>query len=175
MRVALLLIAALLALLPASLRAHEGTEISVRGEVRPNGPIVLVGEGFEANDHVRIELRKEGVEPVEIGRVPADAEGAFTATLHLPATVRPGIYQLAAEGEESATADLTVLQPAAGDAPVEPEPSSTEPVSNDRPSAEVIGLAAFTGAIALLAVVLLWLSGARPRPQAGERDKEAVL
>lgn len=173
MRVALLMMAALLALLPAVLRAHEGTEVSVRGEVRPNGPIEIVGEGFEANDHIRLELRKEGVEPIALGTVAADAEGAFTETLHLPASVRPAIYQLAAEGEESATADVTVLEPAAGDAPVEPEPPSTEPVSNDRPSGEVIGLAAFTGAIALLAVTLLWLSRTRPRP--AERDKEAVL
>jgi len=161
-RAVALAFAVLLASLSVSALAHEGTEVSVRGEVRPNGPIEIIGEGFEANDHVRIELRKEGVEPIEIGRVPADAEGAFAETLHVPAAVRPGLYQLAAEGEESATTDVTVLEPAEGGAAVEPEPSPAEPVSNDRPAPEVIGLAVFTAGIAVLAVGLLWISKTRP-------------
>lgn len=163
MRVAVLIIVAFLALLPAGLHAHEGTEVSVRGEVRANGSIELQGEDFAPNDVVRIELRKEGVEPVEIGRVPADAEGAFTETLHVPATVRPGIYQLAADGEEFATVDVTVLEPAAGDAPVDFEPPSTESVSNDRPAGEVVGLTIFAATVAAVAAGLLWWSRTRPR------------
>ena len=163
MRAVALSLAALLALLATTALAHEGTEVSVRGDVRPNGPIEVIGEGFEANDHVRIELKKEGVEPIEIGRVPADAEGAFDEELHVPATVPPGIYQLAAEGEESATTDVTVLEPAEGGAAVEPEPSPSEPVSNERPAGEVAGLAVFTAAVAGIAAGLLWISRTRPR------------
>lgn len=165
-RAVALSLAALLALLATTAAAHEGTEVSVRGEVRPNGPIEVIGEGFEANDHVRIELRKEGVKPIEIGRVPADGEGAFEAELHVPATVPPGIYQLAAEGEESATTAVTVLEPASGAPVTEPEPRPAEPVSNDRPAGEIVGLAAFTAAIAAAATALLWLSRTRARPVA---------
>lgn len=79
-------------------------------------------EEFTPNDVVRIELRKEGVSPVELSRVPTDEDGVFSATLHVPATVRPGLYQIAAEGEESATADVTVLEPAEGPVGIDPEP-----------------------------------------------------
>ena len=152
-----------LGLLPSAVLAHEGTEVSVRGEVRPAGPIEVTGEEFAPNDVVRIELRKEGINPIELGRVPADGEGAFSATLHVPASARPGLYQLAAEGQESDTTDVTVLEPAEGPVDIEPEPLAGGSVSNDRPTAEVLGLAALTAAIALVGVGLLWLSRTHPR------------
>ena len=152
-----------LGLLPSAVLAHEGTEVSVRGEVRPSGPIEVTGEEFAPNDIVRIELRKEGVNPIELGRVPADGEGAFSVTLHVPATVRPGLYRIAAEGKESATADVTVLEPAEGNVNIEPEPLADGSVSNDRPTGEVVGLAALTAAIAVVGAGLLWFSRTHPR------------
>ena len=147
-----------LALLPTAALAHEGTEVTVRGDVRPGGPIDIVGEEFEPNDIVRIELRKDGVEPIELGRIPADGEGAFTETLHVPADVRPGLYQLAADGEESATFDVIVLDPTEGAPEVEPTGEAQESASNNRPAGETLGLTIFTGVIGLAAVALLWAS-----------------
>lgn len=148
---------------PAAALAHEGTEVTVSGDVRPDGPIEIVGEGFAPNDVVRIELRRDGAEPVELGRVPADGEGAFTETLHVPATLAPGLYELAAEGEESATFQLTVLEPDEGSGAVAEPPGSGGEVSNDRPAGETVGLAIFTAAVALAAGGLLWLSRTRAR------------
>ena len=154
----------LFALFPAAtVLAHEGTEVIVNGEVRPDGPVQIEGEGFEPNDVVRIELRKDGVEPIELGRVPADDEGAFIETLHVPATVAPGLYQLAADGQESATFDLTVLEPEEGSEPAAEPARPAEPVSNDRPAGETVGLAIFTAAIAVAAGGLLWFSRTRAR------------
>jgi len=86
MRATWIAVAALvLALLPRAVLAHGGTELSVRGEVRPDGPIELVGDEFAPNDVVRVELRKEDGDPVELGSVPTDEEGVFSAALHVPA------------------------------------------------------------------------------------------
>lgn len=112
---------------------------------------------------MRIELRKEGVNPIELGRVPADEEGAFSVILHVPATVRPGLYQLVAEGQESDTTDVTVLELAEGPVEIEREPLAGGSVSNDRPTGEVVGLAAVTAAIALVGAGMLWLSRTHPR------------
>lgn len=153
-----------LALFPTAARAHGGTEVTLQGDVRPGGPIDIVGEDFEPNDVVRIELRKDGVEPIELGRVPVDSEGAFTQTLHVPADVRPGLYQLAADGKESATFDVTVLASTDGAEEVDTAGAAQESVSNDRPTREAVGLVIFTVVIALAAVALLWASRTHPRP-----------
>ena len=154
---------AAIALLPAIASAHGGTDVTVRGHLHPGGPIEIVGEDFAPNDVVRIELRKDGVEPFELGRIPADKDGGFTETLHIPASVPPGLYELAAEGQKSATADVTILEPPAGSA-VAAEPAvAAGSVSNDRPAGETLGLAVFTAAIALAAVGLLWASRTHAR------------
>lgn len=157
-------LAALFAIIFATgVSAHEGTEVSVKGEVRPGGPIEIEGEEFEANDVLRIELRKNGVEPIELGRVPADAEGAFGVTLHIPDTVAPGLYILAADGEESATFDVTVLEPVEGSEPGAQPEGAVEDVSNDRPAGETVGLAIFTAVLAVAALAVLWAGRTQAR------------
>lgn len=161
----LILIATMLAaaaILPAAAFAHGGTEVTVKGDVRPNGPIQVTGKEFSPNDVVRIELRKAGVEPVELGRVPADAEGNFDETLHVPASLPAGLYQLAADGTESATTELTILEPATGAPAAAEQPvGAPAPAENQRPTGETIGLAVFTAVIAVAAVGLLWVSRTR--------------
>jgi hypothetical protein len=152
----LAVVATIVALAPAAALAH-GTSVSVTGDVRANGPIAIAGEDFDANDSVRLELRKEGVAPIALGDVAADAAGAFTITIHLPASVSPAIYELAADGRESASTEVTVLPAAAGEtsAPlIQPAAS----VSNDRSTGEAIGLAVMTAVLALAGAGLLWLS-----------------
>ena len=153
-----------LALLPPAAFAHGGTEISVKGDVRANGPIEIVGAEFAPNDIVRIELRRGNAQPVELGRIPADADGNFSETLHVPASVTAGLYQLAADGAESATAEVTVLEPADGTAAAPPQPAAASgPVENHRPTGETIGLAVFAAITALVAVGLLWASRTHAR------------
>lgn len=161
-----------LALLPAVALAHEGTELTVQGDVRPNGPIVVEGEDFAPNDVVRIELRKDGVEPIELGRVAVEDEGGFSETLHVPENVPPGLYQLAAEGEESATFDLTILEPAEGTQPVVPDEPAENSAENDRPMGETLGLAIVTALVAVAAVTLLWFSRTRARAIDASRPVE---
>lgn len=161
MRIIVTLGLALLALLPASVSAHEGTAISVVGEIRPNGPIEITGEDFGPGDVVRIELRKQGVAPIQLGTVPVETDGSFAATLHVPATAGPGIYQLAADGQESAETEVTVLEPEAG-SEVESEPAEGGEASSDRPASETVALAA--AAVLLAAVGLGFLALSRTRP-----------
>ena len=149
-------------LLPGTLLAH-GTEVSVAGDVRSNGPIEIHGEEFEPNDHVRLELRKAGVEPVALGTVAVEADGSFSITLHLAGTVSPGIYELAADGKESATTEVTVLEPAAGEAGAPIKQQETEEVPSDRPTGETVLLVVLTIVAAALGAGLVWLSRARPR------------
>lgn len=151
--------------MPIAAFAHGGTEVNVKGDVRSNGPIEIVGEEFGTNDVVRIELRREGIDPVELGRVPADAEGGFDETLHVPANAPAGLYQLAADGTESATTEVTVLEPL-GEQAGAPQPE-TASVENHRSAAETAGLASFVGALAIAAVGLLWLSRTRQRVARG--------
>lgn len=150
---------AALALIPLAAFAHGGTKVSVKGDVRADGPIEIVGTDFAANDVVRIELRREGAQPVDLGRIPADADGNFTETLHVPASVTAGLYQLAADGGESTTTEVTILEPAAvSSAGAEQSMVATATVENHRPTGETVGLALFTAATALVAVGLLWAS-----------------
>jgi len=159
------------ALIPLAAFAHGGTKVSVKGDVRANGPIEIVGTDFAANDVVRIELRREGAQPVELGRIPADADGTFAETLHVPASVTAGLYQLAADGGESTTTEVTVLEPATGAPPGAEQPmAATATVENHRPTGETVGLALFTAATALVAVGLLWASRTHARP-AGASQK----
>ena len=156
-----LLILLLLFLWPSIVFAHEGTEISVQGEVRADGSITLEGEEFAPNDVVRIELRKEGLEPILLGQAHADARGAFEETLHVPAGVRPGLYELAADGKESAKATVTILgtsNPGQSGSPRE----TTEAVSYDRPTGETIGLAVFVAILTAAGAAAHWVSRTRP-------------
>lgn len=139
---------------PAAASAHGGTEVIVSGDVYAGGAIELQGEGFDPGGVVRIELQRANSAPIELGSVPADEDGDWSATLHMPADARPGRYQLVAIGEdESASLEVTVRPPAdtvgAGSASRAPD------VSNDRPAGEtaalvVLALALAAGGAALL-------------------------
>lgn len=159
----MLAVSLLLAFLPVRVAAHGGTEISVRGSVRVDGPIEITGEEFAANDTVLIVLRRAGTEAVELGRVPVGATGEFQALLHVPASMRAGLYELAAEGKESATAEVTILESAAGTQPGGAASEAEGDVSNDRAASEVIGLALVTAATALAGIGVLWRFRPHPR------------
>lgn len=161
MRIIAVFALAAVALLPAATYAHEGTEVTVVGEIQPNGPIEIKGEDFEPGDVVRIELRKQGAAPIALGTVQAETDGSFAATLHVPATAEPGIYQLAADGQESAETEVTVLK-SANETAAEPEPEKSGDVSSDRPASETVALA--VTAVLLAATGLGFLALSRTRP-----------
>lgn len=102
---------------------------------------------------------------IALGTVAADADGAFSITIHLPPTVPPGVYELSANGADSATTEVTVLEAASGTEGVATAQPS-ESVSNDRSAGEAIGLGALTAAFAISGAVLLALSRTRPRRSA---------
>ena len=160
MRIVLAFAAILLSLLPAQLYAHGGTEVVVRGDVRADTLMNIEGEEFDPDDVVRIELRKQGAEPFQLGEVKADGEGSFTVSFRLPANIAAGLYTLAAEGRESATTDVTVLAPLGGDEPSLAEPTAS--VGSDRPVEETIGLWLLVAGLAAAGGALLWFSGRKP-------------
>lgn len=171
-RVFVVIVLAAFTLAPRAAFAHGGTDVSVKGDVRPDGPVEIVGANFAPNDAVRIELRRESTQTVELGRILADADGNFTQTLHVPASVAPGLYQLAAQGQESATAEVTVLKPAAGTAAAPPPGASSATVENQRPTRETVVLAVFTALVALMAVGLLWVSRTHARAAADRSERD---
>lgn len=155
----LILLVVILAAAPRAVLAHGGTEVVVEGSVRSNALIEIEGEEFEPNDDVRIELLRGGSEPIELGRVTTDAEGQFRASLHVPARVEAGLYSLEAVGVESASVEVTVLEPL-GEAN-EGERAS-QSVSSDRPAEETGALAAFAALLGLAGGALIWFSRTRP-------------
>ncbi len=159
MRVVLAIAAIVLSLLPAQLYAHGGTEVVVRGDVRADTLMNIEGEEFDPDDLVRIELRKQGAEALQLGEVKADSGGSFTVSFHLPANVAAGLYTLAAEGRDSATTDVTVLAPLGPDEPPLTEPTAS--VRSDRPVEETIGLWLFVVGLAVVGGVVLWFSRTR--------------
>ena len=155
----ILALAALLALAPRIILAHGGTEVIVNGEVRADSLIEIEGEEFAPNDDVRIELLRDGTEPIELGRVRTDAEGKFLASLHVPPHVEAGLYRLEAVGVESASADVTVLSPSGdGDEPA----GAAGAVSSDRPVGETVVLAVAAAVLAIAGAGLVWFSRTRP-------------
>jgi hypothetical protein len=169
-RVLAIIAASVFAFLPLAAIAHGGTEVSVKGDVRADGPIEIVGADFAANDVVRIELRREGTQPIELGRIPADGAGTITATLHVPASVRAGLYQIAADGQDSATAEVTILAATSEITDAPAQPASANAIENQRPAGETIGLAVFTAIVAVVAVGLLWVSRTHARTAGTNRE-----
>ncbi|MCK6564451.1 MAG: hypothetical protein L6Q80_06825 [Dehalococcoidia bacterium] len=148
---------AALGLLPDVASAHGGSEVAVTGHPHADGAIEIEGSDFEANEVVTLELRKQGQAPVLLSSVPVEADGTFEVTLHVPAEVRPGPYELVADaGDERTSAEATILERPGGTAPGAGD-NPTEDISNDRPVAETAALAFITAVLAAsgLAIVLL--------------------
>lgn len=154
------LIAALL-LLPGAASAHGEPVVAVTGHPHPDGPISVSGDDFEANDLVRLELRRKGEEPIALGTVPVSEDGTFEITLHLSAEVRPGLYELVAiGGDETVSAEATILGPVGGAA--QNATAAVDDVTNNRPAGETVGLAIATALIALAGGAIV-LFGRRER------------
>ena len=156
---------AALALLPGVVAAHGDSTVAVAGHPHADGPIEIDGSDFEANEVVALELRKQGQAPVLLGSVPVEPDGTFAVTLHVPAEVRPGLYELVATaGDESTSAEATILETPGGAMPSSGD-TVVEDISNDRPAGETAALSVVTAALAAAGggIVLLGRRN-RPRP-----------
>jgi hypothetical protein len=158
----LVLTLVLAALVPSAVIAHGGPAVGVQGDVRAGGGITVTGEDFPPGEAVDIALEKAGIEPLVLGAVTVEEGDAFEVVFHVPENLRPGLYQLVAvSGDESASAQVTVLAAAEGGVPSGPPPALV--VSNDRSGSETALIALLTAAIAAMGALLLWLGRTRPR------------
>lgn len=153
---------AALALIPQLAAAHGGSEIGVTGHPHPDGPIDISGMGFLPGEVVTIELRKAGMPSVRLGPVPAGADGSFAVTFHVPASVQPGLYQLAAVSADDTTiAEATILAPpSASGASTSTATAAT--VTSNRPVAETISLWVVTAAVAALGAAIVLAERRQP-------------
>ena len=151
-------------LLPGTVAAHGDSTVAVAGHPHADGPIEIEGSDFEANEVVTLQLRKQGQAPVLLGSVPVEPDGTFEVTLHVPAEVRPGLYELVANaGDESTSAEATILERPGGTVPGVGD-NPTEDISNDRPVAETAALAVVTATVAAAGAGII-LRGHRKRPR----------
>lgn len=165
-----------LALAPGVALAHGDTSVAVQPLTpRPDQVITVKGEALGPKSEVEVRIVGNGAD-VDLGEVKADEEGDFSKEFRLPADLKPGTYQVKAIGEESATTQITVQEGPAGSAAREEQPSDEavpneeagadegateegaaeegamgpEPVIEQRPLGQSIGLVALFGALAAL-------------------------
>lgn len=97
-----------------ALALGHGAALTVQpASARPGDTITLTGEDMGASRDVDVKLAGTGVD-VKLGHADTDEDGAFTEDFKLPGDLRPGQYVVSAEGEETVTADLTIVTGAAG-------------------------------------------------------------
>lgn len=97
--------------------AHGGGVIRLASnQVAVGGEIMLMGEKLEKNSDIKLELR--GIlDNYPVGEVRTDSAGKFSMRIVLPPHVPAGTYTLvaiAADGDVSARANLTVGTPTGG-------------------------------------------------------------
>lgn len=97
--------------------AHGGGVIRLASnQVAVGGTLALRGEKLEKNSHIRLELRGT-LDNYPVGEVKTDTAGKFQMSIVLPPHVPAGAYTLvaiAADGDVTARADLTVGMPTGG-------------------------------------------------------------
>lgn len=147
----LVLVLVSLVAIPALADGAKGVTVSPLTP-KPDQVITVNGELLGPNSEVEVLLIGNG-ETVDLGEVMADEEGDFTQEFRLPADLGPGTYQLEATGEESATTQITVTGAPTGGVSEEGAEAGAmgpEPVIEQRPLGQSIGLVALFGALAAL-------------------------
>jgi hypothetical protein len=87
----------------------EGSGISIEPtQVTAGGTVVLAGNGLEPNSDRQINLVGPDV-IVPFPKVTTDASGMFAVTLTIPAHLPAGTYTFQAIGDETLTAECTVM------------------------------------------------------------------
>lgn len=154
---AVVLAAAALALgLAASARGHEGgIELTVsQGNLAAGKQVTVSGEGFSPNASIALRLTGAGGD-AELGTASTDAEGDFSQQVTIPGDMVPGIYLIRTEGDEEASAELTV-----GAMPGMAVDTTAPAAERDRSAAAKAALVAAMVAVAALGA---WLVAPRRR------------
>src|SRR5690606_14884070 len=104
--------------------------VTVTGDLPPGGEITVAGSGLPGGIALDVELHSD---PVALGAVQAAADGTFTVTATLPATVPAGAHTVVVllDGVEAATAAVTVAAAPVVEEPVVEEPAGQEPAGEE--------------------------------------------
>ncbi|MFC7926545.1 LamG-like jellyroll fold domain-containing protein [Microbacterium laevaniformans] len=92
-----------------ALRPHAAAAATLKadvGSVVQGGSVKVSGTGFQPNEKVAFELHSD---PLSLGQATADAAGAVSATLTVPATAPVGGHQIIAIGQASQRTAVTAL------------------------------------------------------------------
>ena len=161
-------VTALLLTVNKSAFAHGGGVIRVASnQVAVGGTLALRGEKLEKNSNIRLELRGT-LDNYPVGEAKTDTAGKFQMSIVLPPHVPAGAYTLvaiAADGDVTARADLTVGMPTggAGSGPVAsampgmPGMSGTQEMPGEHATEEMMALKQTTsnGGWAFIAAFIL--------------------
>ena len=132
---------------------------------KPGDVINVKGDLLGANSTVEVRIIGTSVD-IDLGEVPADAGGDFSAQFRIPADLQPGNYQVQAKGAESATAEITVIGAGASEAGGMPEPA---PVLRERPFGESLILVALFGLLAAAGIFFARTAHEKPAGEATSR------
>lgn len=149
---------------PAAVPPASGA-LGAPGSAVPGGALQVAGAGFLPHSTVTLVVYST---PTVLGTVVADATGAFTGTVALPAGLAPGTHTLVALGVDPA-GDPRSLVSAVGVAGAAPAARAGGGPALADTGAEVTG-PAVTGAAALVLGAALTLAGRR-RPAAPGRHR----
>ena len=164
-RSVLALLLALVALFSLALGSREalahggGPGVTVQPLTPKPGDVMTVhGEDLGAKATVEVRIQGTGVD-IDLGETDADATGDFTAQFRVPATLKPGTYQLKATGTQSATVQIDVVAATTETAPTQPVMLQ----ERERPLVETLGLIILFGLLSGLG--LFFARTVRLKPQ----------
>lgn len=125
---------------------------------KPGDVITVKGENLGPGSTVQIRIVGPSVS-IDLGKVQADSQGNFTAQFRVPVTLAEGIYQLQANGAQSAAATLDITTSAVQGSGTQ----TTQGAVRQRPLGETIGLIVLFIVVAGLG--LLFARTVRLKPQ----------
>ena len=147
-------------------RADGAKGVSVQPLTPKPGDVITVkGDLLGANSTVEVRIIGTSVD-IDLGEVPADAGGDFSAQFRVPVDLGPGDYQVQAKGAESATAEITVLGAGTAEAGGMQEAA---PVLRERPFGESLILVALFGLLAAGGIFFARTAHEKPAGEATSR------
>ena len=173
---ATILAIAVVSLLGSTALAHGVKEVAVAPLSPTAGePITIKGGGLGEGRDIEIRIVGQGAD-IDLGEVQADDEGEFNGQLRVPASLKPGIYQIRAIGEETLDMQVTIAPAAAADTPAQANLSQSSSASSmapqvaetaqQRPFGEAAVLVAIFGVIAALGIFFAWTARRQPQRKA---------
>ena len=148
--------------------AHGGKEVAVQPPTaRPGETITVKGEGLGESRDIEIRIVGTGVN-IDLGEFEANAEGEFSAEVTVPTDLKAGTYQVKAIGQESETAELTLL--AAGSSAAAAAPMQEATPVQERPLLVTLGFVILFG---LLSGLGLFFARSARKDKTAQREAVA--